>query len=254
MDGGSTDGSVEILRKNESRLRWTSERDKGQADAVNKGFRQTSGEILGWLNSDDTYAPGALAAVADVFAAHPNVGVVYGDADFIDARGGMIAHCVNVERFDRRRLLHYGDFIVQPAAFFRRSVFERVGGLDASLHWAMDYDFWLKAAKVTEFFYLPRVLANYRWIGTNKTGTGGEARFGEIRRVMERHGKSGLPALVRLEKVSFHLDQGQIVRGGVCLLSSPRAVVSLMQPHTWRMIRTQRILRRAARVTAASGG
>jgi glycosyltransferase involved in cell wall biosynthesis len=254
MDGGSTDDSVSILRKFDSRLSWSSGPDDGQADAVNKGIAQTHGEIVGWLNSDDTYASGALSAILGIFSRHPEVGVVYGDADFIDADGSLIAPCAHIEPFNRSRLLHYGDFVVQPAAFFRRSVFDQVGGLDASLHWAMDYDFWLKAANLTEFFYLPRVLAHYRWLGSNKTGTGGEARFGEIRAVVNRYGKSGLPALVQLEAASFHLDHGQMIRAGMCVLSSPRAMWSLLSPRTWKMIRTQRVLRRSTKLTPAAAG
>lgn len=86
IDGGSKDGTVELLRQHELRLRWISEPDRGQSDAISKGFAKSRGEILGWLNSDDEYAPGALAAVADIFARHPGVEVVYGNARFIDAQ------------------------------------------------------------------------------------------------------------------------------------------------------------------------
>src|SRR4051794_30278791 len=85
MDGGSTDGTVDVLRRHEKRLRWVSQRDEGQTDAINKGFAQTSGEILGWLNSDDTYAPGSIAAAVKFLLDNPSVALVYGDADFIDA-------------------------------------------------------------------------------------------------------------------------------------------------------------------------
>ena len=146
VDGGSKDSTIETLRHFEHRLKWISEKDGGQADAINKGFGRTSGQVLGWVNSDDTLAPHALQTVGDFFAKNPDIGIMYGDADFIDGEGEFIGHCQHIEPFDRRRLLHYSDFIVQPAAFFRREVFEAVGGLDASLNWAMDYDFWLKAS------------------------------------------------------------------------------------------------------------
>jgi len=170
MDGGSTDETVEVLKSFGARVRWVSERDKGQSDAINRGFGQTRGEVLGWLNSDDTYAPGALRAAAEFLAAHPDVAMVYGDADFIDASGQRIGRCQHVEPvFNPHRLLHYSDFIVQPAAFFRRSAFEAVGGLDPSLNWAMDYDLWLKfAAAGFKVAYLPRALANYRWLLTRE--------------------------------------------------------------------------------------
>src|SRR5437762_13389355 len=123
MDGASTDGTLNVLRRYEGRLRWVSQRDAGQADAINKGFAQTSGEILGWLNSDDTFARGAVAAAVKFLLDHPNIAMVYGDADFIDRSGRYIGKCAHVEPYDRHRLVHYSDFIVQPAVFFRRSAF-----------------------------------------------------------------------------------------------------------------------------------
>src|SRR5688572_3592389 len=115
MDGGSTDGTVDVLRSFGPRLRWVSQKDKGQSDAINRGFARTRGELLGWLNSDDTYAPGAFHAVAKVFAARPDVDVVYGDATYTDHAGRHVAPCVHVEPFNRERLFRYSDFIVQPA-------------------------------------------------------------------------------------------------------------------------------------------
>src|SRR5437763_6421147 len=127
MDGGSTDGSVELLRSFGDRVQWVSQIDGGQSDALNQGFARLGGEVLGWLNSDDTYAPGAFRAVMDYFEAHPDVALVYGDANFIDADNQLIGPCVHIEPYSRRRLFYYSDIIVQPAAFFRRSAFEAVG-------------------------------------------------------------------------------------------------------------------------------
>jgi glycosyltransferase involved in cell wall biosynthesis len=260
-DGGSTDGTIEILKKYQSRLKWFSEPDRGQTDAINKGFARTSGEILGWLNSDDEYAPGALRTVGDFFAANPDVGLVYGDANFIDARGGRLAACAHIEPFNRRRLLYYCDYIVQPAAFFRRSVFQSVGGMDESLHWAMDYDFWLKASAVSRCQYIPRVLAHYRWLATSKTGIGGPQRLVEVEQVARRHGASGLPAYFRLEAVRMHvadaLNQashgrlhratGAALSAVGALLTSPRAMASLCHEKTWRTIWTGQLLRNSTR-------
>jgi hypothetical protein len=259
-DGGSTDGTLDILRKYQSRLRWFSERDRGQTDAINKGFARTGGQILGWLNSDDEYAPEALRTVGEFFAAHPDVGLVYGDAIFIDARGRTLAACAHIEPFDRRRLLYYADYIVQPAAFFRRELFQAVGGLDETLHWAMDYDFWLKASAAARFQYIPRVLAHYRWLSTSKTGMGGPQRLTEVQQVARRHGAPGLPAHFRLEAVRMHvedaLDQashGRLHRaaGSVCSaaaqLASPRALASLFCGQTWKIIWTGQRLRNSAR-------
>jgi glycosyltransferase involved in cell wall biosynthesis len=268
MDGGSTDETVDVLRSFGPRLRWVSERDRGQSDAINRGFAQTTGEILGWINSDDTYAAGAVRTAAEYLAARPDVAMVYGDADFIDARGDRIARCAHVEpEFRRRRLLHYADFIVQPAAFFRRSAFEAVGGLDPSLNWAMDYDLWLKfAARGFKVAYLPRVLANYRWLGDSKSAAGGWGRLEEVDRVARRHGARRTPAYFRLERVNLHLsearqalrhrDRGSAARAfanaAANLLTSPRAMWSLMSPRTWRVIYTGQVLRKRA-VNSTSG-
>ena len=128
MDGGSTDQTVDVLKSFGDRLTWVSQRDGGQSDAINKGFARTKGEILGWLNSDDTYEPGAFAAVAEYFAAHPEVSLLYGDANYIDAAGKYIAKCVHVEPYSAHRLFHYSDFIVQRAAFFSAQRVRSGGG------------------------------------------------------------------------------------------------------------------------------
>jgi glycosyltransferase involved in cell wall biosynthesis len=262
MDGGSTDDTAEVLKSFGPRLRWVSERDRGQSDAVNRGFAQTRGDVLGWLNSDDTYAPGAINAAADFLARHEDVAMVYGDADFIDSGGNVIGPCAHVEpRFSHKRLLHYSDFIVQPAAFFRRGAFEAVGGLDPSLNWAMDYDLWLKfAARGYKVAYLPRVLAHYRWLGDSKSAAGGWGRLEEVDKVARRHGAKRTPAYFRLERVNLHLTEARqalrvgdygsgasaLARATGNLLSSPRAVWSLLSPRTWRVIYTGQVLRARA--------
>jgi glycosyltransferase involved in cell wall biosynthesis len=266
MDGGSTDGTLDVLKSFGDRVQWVSEKDQGQSDALNKGFARTTGDILGWLNADDTYAPGALRAAMEFFEAHPDVALVYGDADYIDHGGRPIAPCAHIEPFNFYRLLHYSDYIVQPAAFFRRSAFEAVGGLDASLNWTMDYDLWLKIAGRFKVAYMPKLLAHYRWLTDNKTATGGFARLDEISRVLARHG-AGAPAYVVLERVNLHLQQSlqSLSQGKVggtmaglahatgTLLSSPRAMGSMLQPRTWKIIWTGQVLRaRAARMVAGT--
>ena len=263
LDGGSTDKTVEILKRYHGKLIWTSQPDRGQSDAIARGFAGSHGEILGWLNSDDAYAPGALRAVAEIFAQYPDVGVVYGNADFIDAGDCFIAPCAHIEPFSRHRLLHYSDYIVQPAAFFRRIAFEAAGGLDCSLRWAMDYDLWLKLAAKTRFHYLPRLLAHYRWLGESKTSLGGAARLEEVRSVVRRHGRRTLPAYFRLEAVRMHLAQAfenaspahvarHLAAALAAVASSPRAIRSLMSLQTWRTIRTGQLLRNSARRGAAT--
>jgi hypothetical protein len=261
MDGGSTDQTVDVLKSFGDRLKWVSQKDGGQSDAINQGFSRTKGEILGWLNSDDTYEPGAFRAVAEFFAAHPEVSLVYGDAKYIDAKGKYIARCVHVEPYVPHRLFHYTDFIVQPAAFFRRSAYEAVGGIDPAIHYAMDYDLWLKIAKRFPVAYLPKPLANFRWLADNKTATGGFRRLDEIRGILARQGFSE-PAYIRLERVNLYLQQAKsaLLRGHIptaiadsakaagSFLRSARAIRSMLSPHTWHIIWIGQVLRaRAAR-------
>ena len=152
----------------------------------------------------------------------------------------------------------------QPAAFFRRSAYEAVGGFDTTLHYSMDYDLWLRLARQFKIVYLPVVMANYRWLTDNKTATGGFRRIDEITELLARHGFSQ-PAYIRLERVNLLLrDSTHLLRRGaigrsigssmkafLTLAKSPRAMLSMVQPHTWRIIWMGQVLRaRAARAKA----
>jgi glycosyltransferase involved in cell wall biosynthesis len=154
VDGGSTDDSAVIIRKYESGLAyWVSECDCGQANAVNKGLQRATGEIVGWVNSDDLLAPGAVRKAVAAFAAHPAAGVIYSDFDALEHESG---------RRERRRarptdfkdLVGYGNAIPQPTGFFRRTLAKQIGGLDEGLHLCLDWDFWLRLSRMTCFDYL----------------------------------------------------------------------------------------------------
>lgn len=176
MDGGSTDESVEIIRRYEDRLaEWVSEKDDGQADAIAKGFGRSTGEIQAWLNSDDVYLPGALRAVGEFFAAHPEVDFVYGDLLFIDPDDRPLVVDVLPEYSweDLRRVC----MIPQPASFWRRSAADRVGGIDPRFQFTMDYDFFLRFGEASErgevggIAHLPRLLAGFRWHAEAKSSS-----------------------------------------------------------------------------------
>jgi glycosyltransferase involved in cell wall biosynthesis len=160
VDGRSTDGTVDILRSYGDRLRWVSESDGGQTPAINKGFRMATGEIIGWLNADDLYLPGAVRTGVDFLARNRNADLVYGDADHIDRDGRFIAP-YPTEPFSVSRLKET-CFICQPAVFFRRRVFDRVGFLDEYYTSAMDYDYWVRVAQRSEVAYFPVRLAQSR--------------------------------------------------------------------------------------------
>ena len=266
MDGGSTDGTVELLKEYGEQLTWVSAPDDGQADAIARGFERTTGEILGWLNADDTLKPGAIRAAVEALQAHPAAGLVYGQADFIDAEGRIIGPCTVVEPYSRQRLFYYGDYIIQPAAFFNRRAYAAAGGLDRSLHWAMDWDLWLRLARHHEVLYLDRKLASYRWLGSNKTAAGGFDRLQEVEAVARRHGCSGLPAYFRLEMARLLAERageelkrrhflpmlGTLARAAAAIFTSWRAAASLLSPHVWRNYRSARALYRyAAELDAA---
>jgi GT2 family glycosyltransferase len=181
VDGGSSDNSVDVVKGYAARLqsgewpvqcrgitcRWVSEPDKGQTDALMKGFRMSEGEVLAWLNSDDTYLPGALQTAADFFRDHSDTGLMYGDADYIDAAGDVIGS-YRTEAFDLEKLAS-ANIICQPAAFFRRDPFEAVGGLDGTLNFAMDFDLWIRIGRRFPCRHVPRLLATYRLHETSKT-------------------------------------------------------------------------------------
>lgn len=189
VDGGSSDGTVEILRGQGDALRWTSEVDAGQADAVNRGFARARGDVLGWLNADDLYAPGAVAAASGFLAEHPEVDVVYGDCVYLyqDAEPEEI-RLVRGRPFDLDPLLNVGCYIPQPATFMRRSALAGVK-LDTSLRFALDYDLWIRLARNgRRFAYLDRPLALFRITPGSKSGAQLAEFWREVRAVSRRNG------------------------------------------------------------------
>jgi len=187
VDGGSTDGSLDILRAHDGKLRFFSEKDGGQAEAINKGFRAARGSILAWLNADDVYAKGAVAKAVAALGGHPGVDLVYGRGDILDEHGRVIRTFEEIEPFSLWRLLHVLDYVLQPAAFFRRDAAFAAGLLDEGLHFALDWDLWIRLALRGEVLHLHEPLAFSRVHGRTKTSTGGWRRIRELGRLTRRH-------------------------------------------------------------------
>jgi glycosyltransferase involved in cell wall biosynthesis len=158
VDGGSTDGSVEIIRKYADRIAWwVSEKDNGQADGINKGLRRATGEIVAWLNSDDFYQPGAIADAVQALCDNPDAGFVYGDLQVVNPAG----ETTNVLTYGDWKLPGLMEFkiIGQPAVFMRREVLAQAGYLDEHYHFLLDHHLWLRMATVAEPKYIPRLWA-----------------------------------------------------------------------------------------------
>jgi glycosyltransferase involved in cell wall biosynthesis len=204
IDGGSTDGSVEIIRKYEPWLSyWVSEPDRGQSHAINKGFSRATGEVIGSLNSAARLLPGALVVIAQAVLDHPEAVLVYGEADLVRRDGSFMNK--NVSRaYDRRWLLEQGDPIPQPSAFFRRRVFHEVGGLDENLHFTMDYDLWFRLGDYGQVVYLEKPLSSQRVHPEAKTSSGDHRFFLELQQVVERYGGHEIPRLHQEWLIPIH--------------------------------------------------
>lgn len=196
VDGGSDDGSVDVIKKYESKLAWwVSEKDKGQTDAINKGFAQARGEILAWLNSDDTYEPRAVSAAVSYLQEHPQVGMVYGDCNFINEAGREIGKFGSAQT--SYRLLRQGySHIPQQTMFFRADLWEQVGPLDPSFYFAMDYDLWTRIAARSEIRYVPQTWANFRLHTSGKTILADDRCWPEMIKVHYRDGGSFFSVIV----------------------------------------------------------
>ncbi len=187
MDGGSTDETVDILRKYGDRLTWHSEKDKGQTDAINKGLKLANGEILAYLNSDDVYLPGAVThAVRYLISENPTSPFVFGEGYHITAEGSIIER-YPTEPFDFQYLAET-CFICQPTTFWKREVLDNIGLFDETLHYAMDYDYWIRIAKhYGTLGYINTYLANSRFYLENKTISKRREAHAEILNVIRKH-------------------------------------------------------------------
>ncbi len=215
VDAESTDNTLDILRGiQDPRLSFTSEPDRGQAHAINKGMARANGDIVAWLNADDAYAPGALAAVSDAFRANPSSQWLIGNCDIIDTNDRPIRSTIaaykrrRLRRFSYRSLLRE-NFVPQPAVFWRRDFGRQIGPLDESLHWTMDYDLWLRMARVAPPLVLGTTLSRFRLHPASKSGKVDRRQFDEGYDVAKRY----LPPTLsgRVDGIAHRLNVEKIV-------------------------------------------
>ncbi|HMK38815.1 MAG TPA: glycosyltransferase family 2 protein [Bacteroidota bacterium] len=196
VDGGSTDNTVEVLKKY-PHLRWVSERDTGQSNAINKGFSMASGEILAWLNSDDVYEEDVLGAVAGHFDSHPDCMLLYGDITFVDRSGNRLFE-VGGRTMDYASLLENPDRVRQPSCFWRRELVSEIGGIDERLHVVLDLDFFLRAGAKFPFDHLAKNLSRFRVYEQGKSMSLARLQVREIYGVYRKNNIPLTPGLLRI--------------------------------------------------------
>ncbi len=180
MDGGSTDNSVEVIKKYESRLaHWESQPDGGQADAINKGFNMATGDILAWLNSDDYYTPGTFQLISELFA-RDDMKIVFGECVLYHQETGKKKSSTVFEHAKSHQI-ELSDYIVQPSSFWTKKTWDLVGNLNVNLVYTFDWDWFIRAKrKGVHWHPVDKALSVYRYHHQHKTGTGGDKREQEI--------------------------------------------------------------------------
>lgn len=197
VDGGSTDNTREILESYGSRINWISERDDGQAQAINKGLKRIDADVLAFINADDVYLPGALSRAARYFQAHSDAAWLTGDYFIIDSLGRRVqSYVVAYKRMLRRwptfQTLAVANYIVQPSTFWRRELLDEIGLLDESLRYCFDYDFWLRAIMRRPLHVVFAPLSLFRIHARSKGSSQFERQFAEEHEVLRRHSSSNL--------------------------------------------------------------
>ena len=193
VDGGSTDETLSILKEYEGKLKYISEPDHGQSNAINKGFRMAKGSIVAWLNSDDVYEPGCVSHAVKLMQANPQAALLYGEGYIIDEAGAKVKAFEYTRDFSLWSLIYIWDYIMQPTTFFRAHALKKVGYLDESLNWTMDWDLWIKLALRYDVLYTERFMACSREYGDTKTSTGAQKRLDEILGLMRRYTGEPMP-------------------------------------------------------------
>lgn len=200
MDGGSTDNSVEIIKKYEKYITyWTSEKDNGQADAIYRGFERATGELIGWLNSDDLLLPGALISIGEYFTEHPGTELIIGGCLQIDENGHLVRGKKGMPRFNLGRNATFSDVLwtdssfYQPATLWRRDIFFEIGGFDQSLYFCFDRDMYFRFTKRKPGRRVRMLIAAFRRHPESKTSSSIDICFLEQKKLFSRYGDAALP-------------------------------------------------------------
>lgn len=208
IDGGSTDGTLEILRKYSDRIIWKSESDRGQSDAINKGLKMATGEILAYLNSDDTYEPNAICRVVEFFKKHPEKKWAYGKCRIINEPDQEIRKPITLyknvlsKNYDYRKLLTE-NFISQPATFWKRELISEFGYFNENEHLCMDYEYWLRIGQAHPAGVIDEYLANFRYYATSKSGSTVKKMFQDNLRLARQYGQKH-PASLFLHQINHY--------------------------------------------------
>ncbi len=217
IDGGSSDATVPIVQRYADRLTLVSEPDSGQSNAINKGWQRATGDVLAWLNADDQYLSDTVELAAGFFQDNPHVGWVYGSPLPIGADGQPLPFRREPMPWDYEKLLSVGCYVSQPTVFLRRVVVEEFGLLDETLHYGMDYEYWLRIGRKYPGYFLPDLKARVVRSRATKTQSGGMPRILELKQILERYGSREIPVYVRhqwaiayLASLGQHITHGEL--------------------------------------------
>lgn len=208
-DGGSTDGTVDILKQYCGKIIWSSQKDRGQSYAINKGLQEASGEIVGYLNSDDYLVKDALLTIGNFFTQNRQAFWVTGKCRVVDEKNYEVRKCITIYKnfllkyLRKKSVFQIVQFISQPATFWRRSIISQVGYFDESLHYSMDYDYWLKIWQQHELYYIDKYLSAYRVHRLSKAVISPETQFQKEYEIIKRYTSSG--SVLFLHKVHSQL-------------------------------------------------
>jgi glycosyltransferase involved in cell wall biosynthesis len=234
LDGGSTDGSKEILENYGNRIWFRSGPDRGQCHAINEGFERSRGEFVAWLNSDDFYYPGAIEHAMEVLQKNPDCGLVYGEGNLVAEDDSVLWRFPETVPFDLWRLANHSDYILQPTVFFRREALFQCGLLDENLNWGLDWELWIRIGKRFPFVYTNQLLAASRIYSDTKTATGGFKRMLEIKKILKNHGVNALsPAVIShaiITVVRKLCGNAELITPDVMTASVPGPMQKIMTP------------------------